>query len=380
MPGDNLCVLQVLPSLVSGGVERGAIDIAIALKNRGFKSLIASSGGPLVSILEKHHIKHITLPLHSKNPVTMLSNAFLLSRAINMEKVDIIHARSRGPAWSAFLAHKITKCRFVTTVHGTYSLNNFKMLKRVYNSVMTKGNRVIAVSQFIRDYITKHYKVDTSKVDVIHRGVDLKEFCADKIIPQRLFSLKQRLSIPDDKIIITLPGRVTPWKGHKVLLNALSHLNKDNFCCLMVGDVTQHYGYYLELCSMINKLDLQDNVIFAGLIEDMPAVYMLSDIVVSPSLREEAFGRVPIEAQAMGKIVVATNIGGFKETIKDKENGFLIPSDNATALSNIIEQIAGMTEHNKYKLTQNAKRNAAIFSLEQMQDKTLSVYKELCEG
>lgn len=380
MPGDNLCVLQVLPSLLSGGVERGAVDIAIALKNRGFKSMVASSGGPLVAVLEKHHIKHIPMPLHSKNPVTMLSNAFLLSRAINMEKVDIIHARSRGPAWSAFLAHKITKCRFVTTVHGTYSLNNFKMLKRVYNSVMTKGNRVIAVSQFIRDYITKYYKVDTSKVDVIHRGIDLKEFCADKIIPQRLFSLKQRLCIPDDKVIITLPGRVTPWKGHKVLLNALTHLNKDNFCCLMVGDVTQHYGYYLELCSMINKLDLQDNVIFAGLIEDMPAVYMLSDIVVSPSLREEAFGRVPIEAQAMGKIVVATNIGGFKETIKDKENGFLIPSDNALALSNIIEQIAGMTEHNKYKLTQNAKRNAAIFSLEQMQDKTLSVYKELCEG
>lgn len=376
----DICVLQVLPALTSGGVERGAVDIAIALKNRGFKSIIASSGGPLVSILDKHHIKHIALPLHSKNPLTMLVNAFLLTKIINVEKVDVIHARSRGPAWSAFLAHKITKCKFITTVHGTYSLNKLHMLKKMYNSVMVKGQRVIAVSNFIKDHIKKHYPVNLENVDVIHRGVDLKEFCSDKIIPQRLFYLKQRLSIPDDKVIITLPGRITPWKGHKVLLNALNQLNKDNFCCLLVGDVSQHYGYYLELCSMINKLGLQDNVIFAGLIDDMPAIYMLSDIVVSPSVREEAFGRVPIEAQAMGKIVVATNIGGFKETIKDKENGFLIPSDNPSALCDIINHITSMTEHNKYKISQNAKKNATLFSLDQMQDKTLSVYREVCEG
>ena len=252
------------------------------------------------------------------------------------------------------------------------------MLKKIYNSVMIKGSRVIAVSYFIKDYITKNYPVKLCNIDVIHRGIDLKAFSPDKIVPQRLFSLKQRFSIPDDKVIITLPGRVTPWKGHKVLLNALSHLNKDNFCCLIVGDISQHYGYYLELCNMINKLTLQNNVIFVGLIDDMPAIYMLSDIVVSPSLREEAFGRVPIEAQAMGRIVVATNIGGFKETIKDKENGFLIPADSVIALCDIINHITNMTEHNKYNISQNAKKNAALFSLDKMQDKTLSLYREVC--
>jgi glycosyltransferase involved in cell wall biosynthesis len=377
MPNKSLCVLQVLPSLVSGGVERGTIDIALALKDHGHKALVASAGGPLTSILEKHQIRHITLPLHSKNPVTILSNALLLSRLINTEKVNVLHARSRAPAWSAFIAHKITKCKFVTTVHGAYSFKHIQMLKKVYNSIMFKGERVIAVSHFIKDQILKDYTVDKSKVEIIHRGVNLAEFSSDRVTINRLLPLKSRLAIPDDKLIITIPGRVTPWKGHKMLLNAVSKLNKDRFCCLIVGDISQHHGYYLELCSLTNKLGLQDNVIFAGTVEDMPAIYALSDIVVTPSQREEAFGRVPIEAQAMGKIVVATNLGGFKETIKDKENGFLVPVDSTDALSEMINHIAEMTELEKYRIAQNARKNAELFSLQQMQSKTLSVYNNI---
>jgi glycosyltransferase involved in cell wall biosynthesis len=371
-------VLQVLPSLVSGGVERGTIDIAIALKNHGHRALVASAGGPLTSILEKHQIKHITLPLHSKNPVTMLSNALLLTRIINTEKVNVLHARSRAPAWSAFMAHKITKCKFVTTVHGTYSFKHMQMLKKMYNSIMFKGERVIAVSNFIKDQVLKDYGVEGHKVEIIHRGVDLTEFSSDRVSLNRLFPLRSRLALPDDKLIITIPGRVTPWKGHKLLLNAIASLNKEKFCCLIVGDISQHYGYYLELCSLANKLGLQDNVIFAGSIEDMPAVYALSDIVVTPSQREEAFGRVPIEAQAMGRIVVATNIGGFKETITDRENGFLIPADSVDMLSQMLTHIANMTEHDKYRISQNARKNAELFSLQQMQDKTLALYNDMC--
>lgn len=379
MQNKTITVLQVIPSLISGGVERGTIDVAIALKEQGFGSLVASSGGPLVASLDRHAIKHITLPLGSKNPLVILFNALRLAALVRAEKVDIIHARSRAPAWSAYLAHRMTGCKFMTTFHGNYSLKPIKPLKKLYNSVMVKGQKVIAVSKFIKEQITKNYEVGTGKLATIHRGVDLKEFCPEKVISLRLLAIRKKLPIPDDKTIIVMPGRLSFLKGHKVLLDAFSLLDKDKFCCLIVGDVEKNYNYYLELASLVDKLGLTDNVIFTGNITDMPAVYLLSDMVVTPSILEESFGRIPIEAQAMGRIVIASNLGGFKETIKDGETGFLVPPNDSKALAEAINHVNNLTEHKKYKIMQAAQKNAALFSLEKMTGKTLSIYRELVE-
>jgi glycosyltransferase involved in cell wall biosynthesis len=244
---------------------------------------------------------------------------------------------------------------------------------------MVKGQKVIAVSKFIREQITKNYEVGTGKLTTIHRGVDLKEFCPEKVIPLRLLAIRKKLPIPDDKTIIVMPGRLSFLKGHKVLLDAFSLLDKDKFCCLIVGDVEKNYNYYLELSTLVDKLGLRDNVIFTGNIADMPAVYLLSDIVVTPSILEESFGRIPIEAQAMGRIVIASNLGGFKETIKDGETGFLVPPNDSKALAEAINHVNNLTEHKKYKIMQAAQKNAALFSLEKMTGKTLSIYRELVE-
>ena len=376
MDNKTITVLQVLPNLISGGVERGAIDIAIALKEEGFESLVASNGGPLVKLLDRHGIKHIKMSLNSKNPLVIIANALKLTRIINSRKVDIIHARSRAPAWSAFLAHKMTGCKFITTFHGHYSFKPFKLLKKIYNSVMTKGHKVIAVSEFIQDHISKHYKNTANKVTTIHRGVDLKEFCPDKVPPHRMLKLRH-INPYDARVIITIPGRLTKWKGHKVLIEALALLDKNKYCCLIVGDVDKHYNYYLELSELVEKKGLQDIVIFTGNLEDMPAVYMLSDIIVTPSIDEEPFGRISIEAQAMGRIIIASNVGGFKETVKDNETGFLVPPKDSKALSEAITYVTNLTEHRKYKIMQAAQKNAELFSLKKMKNKTLSIYKEL---
>ena len=378
MNNKKITVLQVLPSLISGGVERGAIDIAIALKEQGFESLVASNGGPLVKLLDRHGIAHINMPLNSKSPLTIFINALKLVRIINSRKVDIIHARSRAPAWSAFLAHKMTNCKFVTTFHGHYGLKPFKPLKKIYNSIMIKGNRVIAVSKFIKEHILKHYKNITDKITTIYRGVDLNEFCPEKVLPHRLLKLRDKIPT-DDKIIITMPGRITPWKGHEVLIESLASLDKNKYRCLIVGDVEKHYNYYLKLTDLVEKKGLQDIVIFTGNLEDMPAVYMLSDIIITPSIDEEPFGRISIEAQAMGRIIIASNVGGFKETIKDKETGFLVQSNNSKVLSETIDYVTNLTEHKKYKIMQAARENAKLFSLEKMKNKTLTIYKELVE-
>jgi glycosyltransferase involved in cell wall biosynthesis len=376
MQNETITILQIVPTLISGGVERGAVDIAIGLKEQGFNSIIASGGGPLVSSVERYGIKHVMMPLSSKNPLIMAFNSLRLAGLIRSEKVNVIHARSRAPAWSAFLAHKITGCRFITTFHGDYSFKPIKVLKKYYNSIMVKGSKVIAVSKFIEDQIEKNYAVSGDKIVTIHRGVDLNEFCPKKVISQRLLALRNKISIPDGKLVITMPGRITKGKGHEVLLNALSLLNKNDFCCLIVGDIEKHHNYYLEISELVDKLGLKDNIVFTGNLPDMPAVYLLSDIIVAPSTIQESFGRIAVEAQAMGRIVIASNLGGFKETIRDGETGFLIPP-NSEALAEAISRVTNMTEHNKYKIMQSARKNAELFSLEKMKRKTVSIYKEL---
>jgi len=368
-------VLQVLPSLVSGGVERGTVDTAKFLTESGWVALVASSGGPMVKDVESGGAKHFTLSLKDKNPITILINSFKLAKLIRKYKVDIVHARSRAPAWSAYLASKMTRCKFVTTFHGAYGTGR---LKNYYNSVMTKGDIVIAVSDFIREHINSVYKIPKNKIRTVHRGVDLKEFDIKSVDEIRLIRVRNKCYIPEDKFIITLPGRLTSWKGHEILLQAVAKLKRDDIRCLLVGDTKQHERYFRQFIRLAQKLGLSDKVTFTGPIKDMPALYMLSDLVVSPSTRPEAFGRISIEAQAMRRPIIATDIGGYKETIIDGKTGFLIPPGDVDALEEKILFVMNLSEEKRAAMGRAARKNIeSNFSLAQMKEAVMTIYKSL---
>lgn len=369
-------VLQVLPSLQSGGVERGTIEIAAALHKAGFTALVASSGGPMTVQLRHTGATHFTLPLDSKNPWVIWKNSRALAKLIKAQQVDIIHARSRAPAWSAWLAAKMTGCKLVTTFHGIY---NFKSrAKHYYNSIMTRGEKVIAISNFTANHIRTHYACAEPTLTVIPRGADMEYFNPKSVTRHRILQTAKTLAIPEDKRLILLPGRLTRWKGHFFLLEALHALEKDSFACIFVGDDKGHGEYRNELEARIKEYNLQDNVFIKGNISDMPAAYQLADIIVSASLEPEAFGRVAIEAQAMGKLLVATNIGGSCETVIPGKTGWLVTPNDTKALAAALQQALALTARERKEISLSAREHIQNnFSLELMCSKTLSVYREL---
>lgn len=370
-------ILQILPALRSGGVERGTIDIAAAIAREGWGSLVASSGGPMASKLRHVGAEHITLPLDSKHPFVIWQNADRLVEIIRKYKVDIIHARSRAPAWSAWLAAQRTGKPFVTTFHGVYNIQN--KWKQKYNAIMTRGHRVIAVSHFVADHIRQHYGVDKRRLRIIHRGVDLLQFSPERVAPARIAELTRAWRLPDDNVpLILMPGRVTRWKGHEVLIEALAKLPHRKFFCVLLGDDTDHETYTQELMDKIALLGLNEHIRMAGNTPYMAEAYQLSNIVVCPSVEPEAFGRVPIEAQAMGRPVIATNHGGACETIVPEETGWLVEPGNADQLAQAIQIALHLLPDQLQWMAENAIWNAQHnFSLDVMQRQTLDVYKEL---
>jgi glycosyltransferase involved in cell wall biosynthesis len=369
-------ILQVLPQMRTGGVERGTIEIADAISGSGMRALVASAGGSLLPNLAYAGGEHITLPLASKNPFRIWRNARALEKVIREEKVDIVHARSRAPAWSAWLAAKRTKTPFITTFHGVYGTD--PEIKKYYNAVMTKGDRVIAISYFIAQHIEENYTLDPSHLRIIHRGVDVELFAPERIQQQPMIDLAAKWRVPDDVPLILMPARITRWKGQHVLIEALGKLPHRNFFCLLVGDDMGHPGYRKELEKLIFRHKLEANVRIVGNTIFMPEAYTLAEIVVSPSVEPEAFGRVPVEAQAMGRIVIATDHGGACETVTHGETGWLVKPNDAEDLSNAINSILQMPKEEKERIGNNAifhVRNN--FSAHIMCSKTLQVYQEL---
>ena len=272
-------VIQVLPALNSGGVERGAIDIALAVKIIGWKSFVVSEGGIMMKELERAGIDHINLPLSSKNPLIMHKNFNALSSIIFDKKIDIIHARSRAPAWSAYYASKRFNASFVTTFHGTYNYNNY--LKKTYNSIMTKGKKVIAISKFINKHIEENYGVEKEKVVTIPRGIDTESFNPINVSHERIIQLSNAWRLSDGIQVIMLPGRLARWKGHKVLIQALARLKRKDYRCIFVGSELGNENNKKFLEKIIQKNNLRDMVQFVNHCNDMPAAYMLADIVIS---------------------------------------------------------------------------------------------------
>lgn len=371
-------VMQVLPALVGGGVERGTVEIADALSAAGWGCVVVSSGGPMVRDVERAGATHIQLPVHSKNPLTIRRNADRLARLVAEHDVDVIHARSRAPAWSALAAARRTGAHFVTTVHGPYGCG--VPFKRLYNSVMTRGDRVIAVSEFIRRYIIANYRrVDLGRIRLIPRGVNTEIFDPAKVSAARVIQLSEQWRLPDGVPTVMLPGRLTRWKGHEVLLKALTQLGDRPVRCLIVGDGRP--GYRSELEALVQKLGLQSIVHLVGECRDMAAAYKIADVVVSASTQPEAFGRVVAEAQAMGKPVIAPNHGAAPEIVVPDVTGWLVPPGDPAALAEALAVALDLETVERETLARVAiRRIHENFTTAVMSAKTLDVYRELVEG
>jgi glycosyltransferase involved in cell wall biosynthesis len=369
-------VLQVLPHLNSGGLVSGAVEISEALQKTGMNSFVASAGGRREREITKAGGKVINFSLGSKNPIIMLLNVYKLSRIIKKYKINIIHARSRAPAWSAYFAAKKMGIPFVTTFHGTYSIQN--KLKKKYNSIMVKSDRVIAISRFINNHILSNYNIDKDKIVTIHRGINIERFNYLKVADERLISLLNIFNIPEDSFVVLLPGRITRWKGHILLIEAIFKLQRSDIICLFVGDSQGRNKYYAELEKILDKSKLKNNFRIIPNQSDMATIYKLADVVVSSSLDPEAFGRVIVEAQAMGRPTISANHGGGSEIIIDGLTGWLFKPGDADDLSDKINKALSLNKDNRDKLAINAIKRAKLnFNNETMCAKTLQVYAEL---
>jgi glycosyltransferase involved in cell wall biosynthesis len=368
-------VLQVVPSLVSGGVERGTVDLAGALVAAGWTAYVASAGGPMEHQLTRVGAHHIKLPLASKNPLVMRRNAGALIGLIRRHRIDVVHARSRAPAWSAWSAARATGRRFVTTFHNAYDTD--LPLKRWYNSVMARGERVIAISQFVGAHVESIYDVASDRLRVIPRGVDLATFDPNRVNGERVVALARRWRVPDDAAVIMLPGRLTRWKGGLDFIEAVALLKRRDLCCLLVG-AEHHSSFRRELEAAIERLGLIGMFRIVDDCNDMPAAYALSDVVVSASTDPEGFGRVIVEAQAMGRPVIATDHGGARETILPGITGWLAAPGDRAAMAAAIGTALGLDPRERGAFARRAIAHvAAGYTRETMCARTIDVYEEL---
>jgi glycosyltransferase involved in cell wall biosynthesis len=369
-------VLQVLPALGGGGVERGTVEITSIIARLGGLPLVASAGGRLAPAVERAGGRNLILGLDSKNPWRIWRNAAALERLIRAHQVDIVHARSRAPAWSALLAARRTGAHFVTTYHGSYNEN--LPGKRRYNAVMAMGERVIAVSQFIAGLIAERHGTDPARIRVIHRGVDPAMFDPARVGPDRQVRLLRAWRVQDGQTTLVLPGRLTRWKGQAVLIEALARMRHQGAVAVLVGADQGRARYAAELAALAERLGVGDRLRIVGDCEDMPAALSLSDVVVNASTDPEAFGRVVIEAQAMARPVVATDHGGAVETVAHGETGWRVPPGDADALATALDHALGLSQEERAALGARARASVlASYTVEAMQMKTIEVYREV---
>ena len=373
-PPPGSVILQVLPALDEGGVERGTVEMTQAVSEAGGIALVASAGGRLVGAVERAGGRHVTIPLLTKDPLNILINARRLRRLIERERVDLVHARSRAPAWSAFLAARRTGTPFLTTWHGVYAEN--LPGKRAYNGVMAKGERVIVISEFVARRVAADYGVGPDRLRVIHRGADPAVFDPDRINGDRLHKLAHAWRIEDGARVVLLPGRISSWKGQALLLEALALMERRDIVAVFTGGASDRL--VRDLSARAAELGIARRLRFAGHCSDMPAAYALADIVVAPSLRPEPFGRVVVEAQAMRRLVIVADHGGAVETVEHGISGWRLPPGDAAALADAID--AGLALPPETLAAFGAHARTAVldrFSTARMQAATLAVYGEL---
>ena len=379
----NLKVLQVIPKLDYGGAETGCYDIAHYLPENNCVSFIVTSGGELLKFVDKKKVKIIRLPVHSKNPLLMFINFIALVGLILFNNISIVHARSRAPAWSCWLATKITGRKFVTTFHGTYNFNN--NIKKFYNSVMVRSNLIVAGSNFIFFHIKENYLKyldDKKKLLVIFRGINVDYFDPTTKVYSDEKKLLTKWEIDKDKKIVLLPGRLTSWKGQEVFIEAINLVNielgYEAFYAVILGSDQGRDLYKKKLIRLSEKYRMTKQMRFINHCSDMALAYKISDIVVSASIEPEAFGRVAVEAQSMEKPIIASNIGGSNETVIDKKTGFLFEAGNAKSLSEKILKLVTMDDSSLRTIGIEGRKNIIQkFNVEKMCFSTYSEYKRI---
>ncbi|MEM6943466.1 MAG: glycosyltransferase family 4 protein [Pseudomonadota bacterium] len=373
-----LTILQVVPRLGIGGVERGTLEIAEAVVEAGGRALVATEGGQLAARVMRAGGEIVEMNAATKNPFNIWQNAGVLERLVAAEGVDLIHARSRAPAWSAKWAAGRCGIPFVTTYHGSYS-EGFPG-KRLYNGVMAAGSPVIAVSEHIRSLVMERHRVGPERIVVIPRGADTDVFSEDVVGGARTAGLAERWGLLDDpRPVIMLPGRLTRWKGGESLIDAAAELASirggPDFIVLFVGEDSGS-GFSRVLEKRIHSKGVGGFVHLAGAVSDMAAAYKLASVVISASIEPEAFGRVAVEAQAMGRPVIATDHGGARETVADGETGLLYPPGDAKALANAIQHMLEMDPSAKAHMHLAARaRVHARYTVATMKRATLDVYE-----
>ncbi|MDA7751950.1 glycosyltransferase family 4 protein [Candidatus Pelagibacter sp.] len=379
----ELKVLQVIPKLGYGGAETGCYDLAHYLPENNCSSYIVTSGGELLKFIDKKKVKVIKLPVHSKNPFLMLFNSIALIFIILLNNISIVHARSRAPAWSCLFATKITRRKFVTTFHGTYNFKN--SIKKFYNSVMVRSDLIIAGSNFIFSHINQNYPkyLDLKKKFlVIFRGINVDYFDSSTTLDSEENRLISDWEVDKNKKIILMPGRLTAWKGQETFIEALNLVNKelgyDSFNAVILGSDQGRDIYTKKIKRLAEQYRLTSQLKFIEHCENMPLAYKISDIIVSASVEPEAFGRVAVEAQSMEKPIIASDIGGSKETIIDNVTGFLFQFSNAEALSKKIVEALQLDESRLKSIGIEGRKNIIKkFNVEKMCFSTYSEYKKL---
>ncbi len=379
----KLKVLQVIPKLGYGGAETGCFDIAHYLNENNCKSYIITSGGELTKFINKKKVKLIKLPVQSKNPIIMLFNTIIISLIILFCNINIVHARSRAPAWSCFFASKITGRKFVTTFHGTYNFNN--KIKKFYNSVMVRSDLIIAGSNFIFTHINENYSeyLNTKKKFlVIFRGINTDYFDPSTTLEKDEDDLFKLWELKVGKKIILFPGRLTSWKGQEMFLESINKVNiklgHDAFIAVILGSDQGRDLYKKKLIRLVEQYRLTNQVKFIENCKNMPVAYKISNFVVSASIDPEAFGRISVEAQSMQKPILASNIGGSKETIIDNKTGILFEAGNSEEMSQKIIELLNLDESTLNQMGIEGRKNVINkFNVEKMCFSTYSEYKKL---
>ncbi|MCE2564880.1 glycosyltransferase family 4 protein [Komagataeibacter sp. FNDCF1] len=376
---DRPVILQALPALESGGIEHGTLEMAQAIVQAGGTAIVASAGGRLVPRLKYIGAIPVEMELGAKNPISIMRNAGRLRQVMQHYGVNLVHARSRAPAWAAHYACRRLGVPMVTTWHGVHDAS--LPGKKRYNSVLASGARVIAVSRYIATRLHDEYKVDSDRLRLIPRGADMVRFDPRGVRGNRVQKLIGLWNVPDGATVIMLPARVTPWKGHALLVEALCHLHQSgglggDWVCLFVGETNEKEGR--RLVAQAQKGGIASRLRFAGHCADMPAAMMLADMIVVPSRRPEPFGRVVVEAQAMGCPVIVSGHGAALETVETGVTGFSYPPEDVRALAACIQHVAGMDITERETLAWRARENVRThYSTQAMQYATLAVYDEL---
>ena len=379
----KLKVLQVIPNLGYGGAETGCFDLAHYLAENDCQSYIVTSGGELLKFINKKKVKLIKLPVKSKNPVLILFNAIVLTFIILFHNISIVHVRSRAPAWSCLLATKLTRRKFVTTFHGTYNLNN--SLKKFYNSIMIRSHLIIAGSNFIFSHINNNYSKYLGlkkKFLVIFRGINVNYFNPSTTLEYEENQLLKDWGLSSDRKIILMPGRLSRWKGQEIFIEALNLVNKElgykSFYAVILGSDQGRNVYTKKIKRLAEQYRIKEHLKFIECCKNMPLAYKISDLVVSPSIEPEAFGRVAVEAQSMEKPIIASDIGGSNETIINNKTGFLFKSGSAEDLSKKIIEVLNSDESTLKSMGIEGRKNIINkFNVEKMCFSTYSEYKKL---